>query len=497
MTLTKATYSMIDGAIVNVLDYGAVGDGVSDDTAAIKAALAVGLPVKFPKGNYKITETIVLYGALNYRQTDAAELIFDDGTTITKVGTATGDSAYDAAFAIKKRAGAGECYNVRLLGRFFIEAENSDYGVVYESPSAKNFMDAAVIRAKTCIYTPQNIWLSEWGDLTLYPDLSGFEMTASGTSNVIKRAFVYGSTVHAFKLVGTYSFAYSLAADACTGVIYYGFFSEWVIGSAGCESPDCDVVARVQNGKLVFENLTVYNLNPANAALRVFNASAAGLLSVHMGSVNSRDPSVGKQTMAGKLFDLSVDARLEFGENISVLDIWQNSVSTDNPNSSMRIFAPTLADGDTKKGYSTDFLLRSGGQVITGVDTQINFGTYLDPYHVAPFMRGTAFVHNITTSPLTRVDGASLQFERGGAVGDVWLSKSPGTIRGLGWVNIAQSGPFVNDGTYMKIPYVDQGSTALRPSSQRAIGQMYFDTTLGKPIWWFGTVWVDATGATV
>lgn len=40
MSLTKATYSMISGASVNVLDYGAVGDGVTDDYAAFVAAQA-------------------------------------------------------------------------------------------------------------------------------------------------------------------------------------------------------------------------------------------------------------------------------------------------------------------------------------------------------------------------------------------------------------------------------------------------------------------------
>ena len=29
------------------------------------------------------------------------------------------------------------------------------------------------------------------------------------------------------------------------------------------------------------------------------------------------------------------------------------------------------------------------------------------------------------------------------------------------------------------------------------IGVSYFDTTLGRPIWWNGTNWVDATGTTV
>mgnify|MGYP003655121872 CR=1 FL=1 len=38
MSLTKASYSMIDGAPINVLDFGAVGDGVTNDTAAVQAA---------------------------------------------------------------------------------------------------------------------------------------------------------------------------------------------------------------------------------------------------------------------------------------------------------------------------------------------------------------------------------------------------------------------------------------------------------------------------
>lgn len=40
MSLTKVSYSMINGTYVNVLDFGAVGDGVADDTQAVIDALA-------------------------------------------------------------------------------------------------------------------------------------------------------------------------------------------------------------------------------------------------------------------------------------------------------------------------------------------------------------------------------------------------------------------------------------------------------------------------
>jgi len=47
----------------------------------------------------------------------------------------------------------------------------------------------------------------------------------------------------------------------------------------------------------------------------------------------------------------------------------------------------------------------------------------------------------------------------------------------------------------------DSGTTANRPISttfiKLQIGQLYFDTTLGLPIWWNGTDWIDASGTVV
>jgi polygalacturonase len=39
MSLTKATYSMIEGAPLNVLDFGAIQNNSTDNTAAVQAAI--------------------------------------------------------------------------------------------------------------------------------------------------------------------------------------------------------------------------------------------------------------------------------------------------------------------------------------------------------------------------------------------------------------------------------------------------------------------------
>lgn len=58
MALTKAHNRMITGAKTNVLDYGAVGDGVTDDSAAIQAAINAGQHIYIPEGTYLLSTPI-------------------------------------------------------------------------------------------------------------------------------------------------------------------------------------------------------------------------------------------------------------------------------------------------------------------------------------------------------------------------------------------------------------------------------------------------------
>jgi len=84
MALTKAHNRMIEGAAVNVKDFGAVGDGVTDDTAAIQAAIDAGSKICIPAGTYILSSTITL--------SDQGATIIGDGVneTIIKASHSAG-----------------------------------------------------------------------------------------------------------------------------------------------------------------------------------------------------------------------------------------------------------------------------------------------------------------------------------------------------------------------------------------------------------------------
>jgi hypothetical protein len=94
MSLTKVSYSMIKGACANVLDFGAVGDGTTNDTAAIQAAVdslaSTGGAVYFPTGTYKVVPPTATTGCIWVHYNNIT--LFGDGAA-SVITTGTSNSA--------------------------------------------------------------------------------------------------------------------------------------------------------------------------------------------------------------------------------------------------------------------------------------------------------------------------------------------------------------------------------------------------------------------
>jgi hypothetical protein len=123
MGLTKVTFSMIDGAAVNVIDYGADPTGVADSTTAIQTAInqapAQGTII-FAPGTYLISQTITLKD----------NIVIDGGGAVIKAKDATNfeqmllasSNSYVQIQNIwlnANKAGRSSGQNIRFMGLVF------------------------------------------------------------------------------------------------------------------------------------------------------------------------------------------------------------------------------------------------------------------------------------------------------------------------------------------------------------------------------------------
>lgn len=99
--------SVVD--INNVKYYGAVGDGVADDTAAVQAALdAAGTAIYFPQGSYAVSSTLVLsVGKTIWAQRNTASITALAGTSPNPVLRITGALCRVQGIAFAGSTGAG------------------------------------------------------------------------------------------------------------------------------------------------------------------------------------------------------------------------------------------------------------------------------------------------------------------------------------------------------------------------------------------------------
>ena len=133
MSLTKVSFSMITGAPVNVKDFGAVGNGVADDTVAIQAAFDYAFPLRrpvyIPSGTYlysllsEIDESNVTINGdgsnntvLKFTGTGIALRV---GTQVVGAGAGFRQGINLSGFTVEGNVNTSIIINARLMARSF------------------------------------------------------------------------------------------------------------------------------------------------------------------------------------------------------------------------------------------------------------------------------------------------------------------------------------------------------------------------------------------
>lgn len=471
---------------VSVKDFGAVGDGVTDDTAAIQAALdyafdSGGRAVYVPAGTYNHT-------GLTIKGPQGSP--FYDSERVKFYGESRGVSILDhtgtgiAVDVVGETNATNAIYGVVIQQMSINGNASTTYGVKLQTGTGCILDQLHVEGTTASIYMPGDMWLNKFTNLKLGGAANspqyGIKMSASGTSNYFDQCFVTSSTLSAYDLRGTYSTIGALAADNCSGASIYDFnFFSASAASLGCEYADVTNIVDCANSTVDVGHLNIFRAvitaskgKPINCQSGYFSAKTIQISDTTGGSV--------AQQLYGEL-----DGQVEIGfvdSDWTFTSQYGNNADNDG-------FAIV-----TNKNAPVA-LRQAGARAYLGLDRRAQGRDTIDDAGVA---HSVAIFLDCDSAPRYTSDGVDRRFQVGAKVGDWFIEGDPATNYAAGYVALTESSD-LNAISPKAIPLVLSGTTGERPtipSGSIRRGIMYFDTTLGKPIWWNGSGWVDATGTT-
>lgn len=458
--------------------FGAYGDDEHDDTDALnltfREAFYYHKNVYIDAGTYQHTG-ITIYGAAF------------TGDEFTPVINGAGRNS-----VILKHTGSGVAVtvlpyeNIRYvngltLSNFSIQGnDDTTIGLSLSSGTRYNIKKISVTNASEYgIRNSNNMWISSFEEIFIGSCATGISFrSASNTSLYLNECYVMYSSVYAYEIQAAYSDIGILAADYCTGTyVYYFYGFTGQIESLGCENCDVETITYFQASRISLGRVFCWNTTTDNNLLYPvrLHTSRVILDGIHLGASTSEAVSKPLAYLYESILDINAISGAQTYNAVVAAASGVNSVYTFH---------------DVKYRPSNSV----SGRSYIGVDRSLS-----DNLLPAAYKHGAAIILDCTQAPRYAADGTDFRYSTPAKAGDWFVENDPVTYGAAAYVALADGSSDSNALNYGFIPVMKAGTTANRPASTSLKpGSMYFDTTLGKPIWFkSGSTWVDATGASV
>lgn len=438
----------------NVKAYGAVGDGVVDDTVAINNAIIAangGGTVFLPKGTYRITSSILMLSHVR---------LVGGGTDITYIFMDTAAGAFVGISAIGTEDNLMS--NIALEG-FSIygvwatklgTAIRLEWAIYYSFIRDVKIYGVAIgIYATSCYglgLDKVNVWQCSDTGYYLGAHSNGVTLlNCTAEANTNYNVYVTGSAVVTF--LGCIIEG-GTSGVTQTGVCIYGSKDTVFYGCyfEGITTRMVDISGGASG--TVFNGCWFYSLADAVVFFYVNSGTQIKISSCNIYWNSASDPTL--------LFQVAAPCEIYYVDN----------------------FESNKPVGTVNSGYIDSIITRKG---VLGADGRAR------EYSIS----GAVRVGTLKNS----VNEQGIYFGATGAAPEGAITAPAGSLYlryfgGRTTVYIKDNG--VGNTGWLVIQAIYNGTTAQRPTGVIA-GFQYLDTTLNKPIWYTGSIWIDAIGAEV
>lgn len=518
---------VVDGNEVNVKQFGAKGDGSTDDTASLQVAVdysfahKIDLKINGTTQYYKITMPIVINvnGDNGYWQGNANKIVgeIQGNCRIVKIG----DNVYisHSNTNVNNKNATFICANSGVSG------ENG-VGVYLDSISLENYStDAMNSKTAGSLGLWTNVSRSTYKNLNInaYYGIKAQTFSCSyenivftctekaldlttGTSNTLR--FLYApDCLNPYSLVSSYSTLMSVCCDNSKGTLFTLGGMGLSLIDCGCESPNATTIFAIANDftTLAINNFYMYRqvgdsennvaledctvlYSPVRAVVDINNFSIAEFQQLDTDNHNSyffRTEGEGSIALATSLNNLRYYKNYSGTKNKRIR-LWANRPS----NQCIQRYSTPTAQFNYAVDYNLDIYPFIGGYYGADLPSDTMGGSINEDD-----MGACKTLWLDCKDKYHTKNGGEIRYVSQHNQGDVQFYNDPLAMNALG-LSITE---YVDGHTWNtnEIPIVLRGTTANRPTLNRYIGLCYFDTTLNKPIWYNGSEWKDATGTTV